>query len=436
MLNNTIFAPASGSGRAAVAVLRLSGPGASAALRSLAGSLPAPRQAALRTVRHPASGEGLDRALVLWFPAPRSFTGEDCAELHVHGGRAVVSAVLQALGTIPGCRLAEPGEFTRRAFLNGKLDLAAVEGLADLIDAETEAQRRQALRQLDGVLGRWAERLREGLLAACALTEAAIDFADEGDIGTRTLDEALAQASEVAVELRQELARPRRGERIRDGFVVTLAGPPNAGKSTLLNALARCDAAIVSPHPGTTRDPITVDIDLGGYAVSLIDTAGIREASDPVEQEGIVRARARAAASDLVLWLQDAREAPSRPGDLPATWVIGTKADLLDAPVRDGAFEIILSAHTGQGLDALSERIGALAAGSLAGEAALTTQQRHRTALIEAEAALGRIDRVALDPVLIAEELRTASRALGRISGVIGVEEILGAIFGRFCIGK
>ena len=435
--DDTIFALASGAGRAAVAILRLSGPRSSEALRGLAGSLPRPRVAALRVLRHPATGAELDRAIVLWFPAPHSFTGEDCAELQVHGGRAVVVATIEALGAFPGCRLAEPGEFTRRAFLNGKLDLAAVEGLADLIDAETEAQRRQALRQLDGVLGRWAGGLRERLLEARASAEAAIDFADEGDIGARTLEEAVAQAAAIAAELRRELARPPSGERIRQGFVVTLAGPPNAGKSTLLNALARRDVAIVSPHPGTTRDLISVDLDLDGYAVILIDTAGIRETTDPVEQEGVARARARAAASDLVLWLQDVREAPTPPQNLNSVWTIGTKADLAsDRTTEVGGYDVIVSAQTGQGLSLLTARINACVTESATDDAALITQQRHRTALAEAEASLSRVERVALDPVLVAEELRMASRAMGRITGAIDVEEVLGAIFARFCIGK
>lgn len=435
--DETIFALASGAGRAAVAILRLSGPRSSEALRGLAGSLPRPRVAALRVLRHPATGAELDRAIVLWFPAPHSFTGEDCAELQVHGGRAVVVATIEALGAFSGCRLAEPGEFTRRAFLNGKLDLAAVEGLADLIDAETEAQRRQALRQLDGVLGRWAGGLRERLLEARASAEAAIDFADEGDIGARTLEEAVAQAAAIAAELRRELARPPSGERIRQGFVVTLAGPPNAGKSTLLNALARRDVAIVSPHPGTTRDLISVDLDLDGYAVILIDTAGIRETTDPVEQEGVARARARAAASDLVLWLQDVREAPTPPQNLNSVWTIGTKADLAsDRTTEVGGYDVIVSAQTGQGLSLLTARINACVTESATDDAALITQQRHRTALAEAEASLSRVERVALDPVLVAEELRMASRAMGRITGAIDVEEVLGAIFARFCIGK
>ena len=291
---DTIFALASGAGRAAVAVVRLSGPHCGEVLRGLTGSLPSPRRAVLTGIRHPASGAVLDRGLVLWFPGPASFTGEDSAELHLHGSRAVVAAVLAALGAVPGCRLAEPGEFTRRAFLNGKLDLAAVEGLADLIDAETEAQRRQALAQLGGVLGRWVEDLRAGLLDALALAESAIDFADEGDVASDALSGAADRAAAVAQAIQAELDKPQAGERIRDGVTITIAGPPNAGKSTLLNALARREAAIVSPHAGTTRDPIEIGLDLGGFAVTLIDTAGLRDTSDPVEQEGVLRARKRA----------------------------------------------------------------------------------------------------------------------------------------------
>lgn len=431
----TIFALASGQGRAGVAVIRLSGTASAAAIECLAHRLPAPRRATLLPLYHPGTGELLDRGLVVWFPAPHSFTGEDCAELQLHGSRAVIAAVLEALSTLPGLRLAEAGEFTRRAFLNGKLDLSAVEGLADLIDAETESQRRQALRQLDGALGAWADALRERLLDALAMAEAAIDFAEEGDVGSASLARAVDAGRAVGRDIATELQKPRRAERIRDGFVVTLAGPPNAGKSTLLNALARREAAIVSPHAGTTRDPIEVDLDLGDYAVVMIDTAGIRDTEDPVEQEGVARGRARAAAANLVLWLQDAAEAPAPPDGLQNVWTIGTKADLLPMTGAASGFDLYVSALSGAGIEALVERLLTRVADKLAGgEAGLVTQQRHRTELTEAAAALGWIGDA--DAELVAEDLRTAAAALGRITGRIDVEEILGAIFARFCIGK
>lgn len=420
-----------------MAVIRISGPATTAVLWRMAGGLPEPRRAVLSTIVHPSTGAPLDRGLALWFPAPHSFTGEDCAELQVHGSRAVVAAVLEALGTLSGCRLAEPGEFTRRAFFSGKLDLAAVEGLADLIDAETEVQRKQALNQLDGALGRWVETLRSDLLDALAFAESAIDFADEGDIGTSSLGRAVALGSEIATKISCEVGRSPSDERIREGFAVALAGPPNAGKSTLLNALVKRDAAIVSPYPGTTRDPIAVDLDLGGYAVTLIDTAGIRDSTDPVEYEGIVRARTRAAAADLVLWVQEVTEAPAPPKDgFRLLWTVGTKADLSPAACQNH-YDIVVSAFTGSGLDSLSARIQELVVHELVGgEAALVTRLRHRNALETAALALRRAETFASDPELVAEELRAANTSLGQITGRIDTEEVLGAIFARFCIGK
>ncbi|MCJ2084368.1 tRNA uridine-5-carboxymethylaminomethyl(34) synthesis GTPase MnmE [Methylobacterium sp. J-090] len=316
---STIFAPASGFGRAAVAVLRISGPESERLLTRLAGPLPAPRRLVLRPLRDPQTGETLDQALVVWMPGPGTFTGEDMAELHLHGGPAVRTAVLRALATVPGCVPAAPGDFTRRAFLNGRMGLTEAEGIADLIDAETEAQRRQALRQLDGALGHRVAAWRDGLIDLLAGVEAALDFSDEGDVDDAALDAALfARARGVRDDIAATLADGRRGERLRDGFTVVLAGPPNAGKSTLLNALSRRDAAIVSAIPGTTRDVIEVRCDLGGLPVLLVDTAGLREATDAIEAEGIRRTRARMAQADLVLLLDDARIV-SDPVPLPDT---------------------------------------------------------------------------------------------------------------------
>jgi tRNA modification GTPase len=302
---STIFALSSGRPPAAIAVVRVSGVQAGPALQRLTGSVPKPRQAALVQVRDPATGEAIDEALALWFPAPRSETGEDVAELQIHGGHAVIAGVLDALGTIEGCRLAEPGEFTRRAFENGRLDLTAVEGLADLIAAETPAQRRQAFRQLKGLIGDRAEAWRRRLIEALALVEARIDFSDEADVPEDLIGPALHAAQQLRGEIGTALADGSRGERLRDGLVVAIAGPPNAGKSTLFNRLARREAAIVSPFAGTTRDILEVHLDLEGYPVTLLDTAGIRDSAEPVEQEGVRRARERAASADLVLWVID-----------------------------------------------------------------------------------------------------------------------------------
>ena len=299
-LRPTIFALSSGRPPAAIAVVRVCGPQARAALQKLIGRVPPPRQAALARVRDPENGDVIDEALALWFPAPHSETGEDMAELQIHGGHAVVAAVLDALGRIEGCRPAEAGEFTRRAFENGRLDLTAVEGLADLIAAETPAQRRQAFRQLKGLIGDRAEAWRRTLIEALALVEARIDFADEGDVPEDLVGPALASVTRLRDEIAAALADGRRGERLRDGIVIAIAGPPNAGKSTLLNRLARREAAIVSPFPGTTRDVIEVHMDLDGYPATLLDTAGVRQSDDPVEREGVRRAEERAQSADLV----------------------------------------------------------------------------------------------------------------------------------------
>lgn len=435
-MTDTIFALASGPGRAAVAVIRISGPSSRIVLDRIAGRCPPPRRASLATLHDPDTGEALDHALALWFPAPRSFTGEDAAELQIHGGRAVVAAVLDALGRILGCRLAEPGEFTRRAFAEGRLNLAEVEGLADLIDAQTAAQRRQALHQLDGALGRWVALLRDDLLTAQALAESAIDFADEGDIAADALAQARAATVHVAARVAAERDRPPASERVRDGFVVALTGPPNAGKSTLLNALARRDVALVSPIPGTTRDLIEVDLDLAGYAVVLVDTAGLRASDDPLEQAGIARARVRAGSADLVLWLQEAETAPTLPDEpqFASALRVGTKADAGGAPAQ--GYDRIVSAKTGAGIPDLVAALAAIVSRRLVGgETALVTRARHHAALDRAGLALGRATAQA-DAELMAEELRTAAAALQTLVGRIDVEDVLGSIFARFCIGK
>jgi tRNA modification GTPase len=451
---STIFALSSGRPPAAIAVVRVSGPRASVALEKLIGRVPEPRKAALARVRDPASGEIIDEALALWFPAPRSETGEDVAELQLHGGQAVIAGVLDALAMIEGCRPAEAGEFTRRAFENGRLDLTAVEGLADLIAAETQAQRRLAFRQLKGLIGDRAEAWRRRLIEALALVEARIDFSDEADVPEDLLGPALHAAQQLRDEIASVLADGRRGERLRDGLVVAIAGPPNAGKSTLLNRLARREAAIVSPYAGTTRDVIEVHFDLDGYPVTLLDTAGIRDSTEPIEQEGVRRARERAAAADLVLWVIDASAGGPAVEDQPKSfasvviWLIrnkidqaeeGSGADETERNSNEYIFTLSISALTGIGLEALTVALSDYAKTFFAStESAVITRARHRLALEETVAALDRA--VARDHAnaeeLIAEELRSAATTLGRLTGRVDVEDILDVIFRDFCIGK
>jgi tRNA modification GTPase len=450
----TIFALSSGRPPAAIAVVRVCGPQARAALQQLIGRVPRPRQAALARVRDPASGEVIDEALALWFPAPHSETGEDMAELQLHGGHAVIAAVLDALGAIAGCRPAEAGEFTRRAFENGRLDLTAVEGLADLIAAETPAQRRQAFRQLKGLIGDRADAWRRTLIEALALVEARIDFADEVDVPEDLVAPALASAKRLREEIAAALADGRRGERLRDGIVIAIAGPPNAGKSTLLNRLARREAAIVSPYPGTTRDVIEVHMNLDGYPATLLDTAGVRASDDPVEREGVRRAEERARSADLVLWVTDTSANGRVAGDRPKcaagsdVWVVANKVDLVadqrcgsgeSRPAEDRPSTFAISALTGTGMDALVAALRGFARDYLATtESAIVTRARHRRALEEAVAALDRClaEGKSGREELIAEELRAAATTLGRLTGRVDVEDILDVIFRDFCIGK
>ena len=434
---DTVFAPASGFGRAAVAVVRLSGPASGAILAAMAGPVPAPRRLSLRTLRDPRDGSVLDRALVAWFPGPDTYSGEDMAELHLHGGPAVRLGVLAALARFPGCRAAEPGAFTRRAVVNGRMDLAEAEGVADLIEAETEGQRRQALRQLDGALSRQVAAWRAEAIDCLAAAEAALDFSDEGDVDDAGLDAALfARAASLRGEIAAALRDGRRGERLREGFWVVLAGAPNAGKSTLLNALSRREAAIVSDVPGTTRDAIEVRLDLGGLPVFLVDTAGLRETAEPVEIAGISRTRARIAAADLVLALAPPGEAPPALGAADVrTLAVRTKADLAAGPITDA---LAVSAHTGAGLERLLDAIQAAAQAGLGAGDALITRARHRAALERCVDHLGRLASAAGRgmPELAAEDLRLAVRALGEVGGHVGVEDVLDRLFSGFCIGK
>ena len=442
---DTIYAFSTAPGRAAIAVLRLSGPGASGALRALGGKLPKPRRAAVLSFADPASGEAIDRGIALYFPAPASHTGEDMAELHLHGGRAVAAALLDALGKMPGLRLAEPGEFTRRAFLNGKLDLTEAEGVADLIAAETAAQRRQALRQASGATAKIYEDWRQRLLKAQARLEAEIDFPEEG-LPEYLRRQAADGIARLAAEIGAALEDGRGGEMLRAGFEVAILGPPNAGKSSLMNALARREVAITAASAGTTRDVIEVALDLGGYPVMLADTAGLRAPSDAIEEEGVRRARARAAHADLKLVVLDA----ARPGEARAlaplisrdTLLVANKMDLLP---EDGAAwadglgagqAVRISVKTGAGLRELEARLRDMVAARFSsGAAPLITRARHRQALEECAASLARFPQLAA-PELAAEELRRAVRALGRITGRVEVEDLLDVLFREFCIGK
>jgi tRNA modification GTPase len=473
---DTIFAPATAAGRAAIAILRVSGPDSARAVSRVAGKLPQPRVAERRHFTDPATGEQLDDGLVLWFPGPNSPTGEDVAEFHVHGSRAVLAAIMEVLRRL-GLRLAEPGEFTRRAFLNGKLDLLQAEAIADLVAAETEAQRRQALRQLDGELGGlyrdWSQRLTRTL----AHLEAAIDFPDE-DLPPEIEDRIAGETEVLIAEIERHLADGHRGERLRDGIMVAIIGPPNAGKSSLLNKIARREAAITSPIAGTTRDIVEIAIDLAGYPVVLADTAGLRDSDDLVEQEGLRRALRRAEEAEIRLFVVDARcldqaqGAAAWPG--PDTILVANKIDLVPksppprgAPhpnplpacgEREGPAKwegegrrttgirrfsrewlpeeaIPISALTGEGIEVALSALGERVAQTYRIEAPVLTRARHRQALEDAALSLRRALGAAL-PELRAEDLRLALRSLGRITGTVDVEDLLDVIFRDFCIGK
>lgn len=432
----TIFAPASGQGRAAVCVIRISGGNTRVVLEAIAAPLLPPRRASLRHIKDPASGDVLDQSLVIWMPAPKSFTGEDQAEIQIHGGLAVRLAVLRCLSQLKDCRAAEPGEFTRRAFLNGRMDLTEVEGLADLIDAETEAQRRQALRQLEGGIGQIVEGWRENLLDALALMEASLDFSDEGDVSAAAFEEQALILIEKVWEAATAQLSSRVGECLREGLTIVLAGAPNAGKSTLLNALARRDIAIVSPIAGTTRDMIEVRLDLGGLPVVLVDTAGLRESLDPVEREGVARALNRAAGADLVLWLVAPGDDIDNPPQGRKIIRVATKADLGKSAVTA---DYSISAATGEGLADLLQGLEERAVSAMIGDSAVITRERHRQAMEDIAVCLGRAVRVLHDgslPELAAEEIRLATRACGVMTGRVGVEDMLDRLFSSFCIGK
>ena len=426
-MSGTIFALSSGPPPAGIAVVRISGPQASAALLALAGRLPEPRRASAVRLRDPADGALLDRALALWLPGPGTATGEDVAELHLHGGRAVVAAVERALGRLPGLRRAEPGAFTRRAFANGKIDLAEAEGLADLLSAETELQRRSALAMASGELSRVVEGWRVRVLGLSAQVEASLDFADEDDVAG--LPAAFADDCRALAEvLGAWLERPR-AELLRDGFRVVIAGPPNAGKSTLFNCLIESEAAIATPIPGTTRDVLTHPVALDGLPFVFADTAGLRDDSDdPVERIGIERALAASDAADLVLWLGAANQ---RPED---AWQIAPQCDRRDREAVSDPRHAV-SALTGEGIDTLRADLVATARAAMPAPGQVALGQRQRRLLDECHEALAEAAS-AHDPLLAAEHLRLARLALDRLVGRSGTEDMLDALFGRFCIGK
>ena len=433
--DDTILALSSGSLPAGIAVVRVSGPQAARALEALAGGVPEPRRASLRRLRA-GDGTEIDRALTLFFPGPATATGEDLAEFHLHGGRAVVAALTAALLALPGLRLAEAGEFTRRAFTNGRIDLTEAEGLADLLAAETEAQRRQAIAQAGGEARALYERWMRQLSRIRALLEASFDFSDEGDVDDNVSAGTQEAVANLCAEIDCHLSGAHRAEILRDGFRVAIAGAPNAGKSSLLNALAAREVAIVSAIPGTTRDVIETRLDMEGLPVLLSDTAGLRETQDEIEAIGVSRALARIEAADLVLHLIDPSatdETAIEAGDTPVLRV-ATKADL--DRTLPANFDLQISARTGEGLDELTRRIAAFAR-EAAGDpsALLPARARHRDLLRQCAARLRAYD-ASLPPEIAAETLREASDRLGALTGRVGVEDLLGFIFSEFCIGK
>ncbi|WP_299321572.1 tRNA uridine-5-carboxymethylaminomethyl(34) synthesis GTPase MnmE [Parasphingopyxis sp.] len=425
----TIFALSTAGLPSAIAVIRVSGPKSGPALETLSGRLPEPRRASLTLLRDPADGEPIDRGLVLWFPGPDSATGEDLAEFHVHGSKAVAAKLLNVLGNMPGLRVAEAGEFTRRAFLNQRMDLSAVEGLGDLLAAETESQRRQALAMAEGGLARHIAAWREALLMAEARLEAVLNFSDEGDVEEGDERFALEQAQSVHNEILELLERPP-AERIRDGVRVALAGPPNAGKSTLFNALIAREAAIVSATAGTTRDVIEAPVEIDGIAFLFSDTAGLRDSGDAIEDEGVKRAISTSEQADIILWLGDAGEAPSQGNVLK----LHPRVDEQGRSESSDPGIITISAKTGEGMDQLRSELLQRARALLPQQGQIALYQRQRQALREAAGLLATA--APGDWVVLVETLRQARAVLDRLTGRGGVEDMLDALFGRFCIGK
>lgn len=440
MLSDTIFALSSGGLPAGVAVIRVSGSATTSVMLAMTGRVPPPRQAVYTAIRN-GDGEILDRGLVIYFKAPSSFTGEDSAEFQIHGGRGVVSAILAVISELEGTRPAEAGEFARRAFLNGRLDLTEAEALSDLIAAETDVQRRLAISNAGGKQREVYESWRRQLISVRAMIEAELDFSDEADVSARILSEHLDQIGALERDMRVHLDRRKIGQIVRDGFKVVILGAPNAGKSSLLNMLAGQDAAIVSDEPGTTRDMIVASVDIKGYRVDFVDTAGLRETTGKVERIGIDRALAAATTADLVLAVYDLSDDMVKiavPSDTPHIRV-GSKFDLIeyDAAIRRGAdVDVVVSSRSGYGMDMLIERVSDFLPEMIMHEGfALPTRARHVALIAEA---VGHLSNVATMEglELVAEELRLAGNAIGRLTGAIDTEEVLGVIFSEFCIGK
>ncbi len=446
-MEDTIYALSSGSGRAGVAVIRVSGSHSLDMLQSLCDGEFLPRHAYLKTISHPLSGELLDRALVLWFPAPGSFTGEDVVELHIHGGGAVIAAVMEAIGSVEGLRMAEAGEFSRRAFYNGKLDLTGIEAISDLVAAETEQQRRQALAQMCGGLSERLNQWRDRLVHIQAYVEAGIDFSDEGDVSEDVNRHMFSNIRDLKKEIACHLDDQRAGERLRDGLQVVIAGPVNAGKSSLLNSLAQRDVAIVSDKAGTTRDVIEVHLDLNGFPVTVSDTAGLRDGGEEIEEEGVRRARKKLGKADVILWTTDStieEVTCDFPIDSDQSLIrLRNKCDIdsgteYATSVKSEGPVLMISARTGAGLDKLVESITDIAMTIQSGaEKAVITRARHREALVRIVDVLSKIlDTPHLAEELIAENLRICARELGRLTGRVDVEDLLDVIFNDFCVGK
>ncbi|MCY7270922.1 MAG: tRNA uridine-5-carboxymethylaminomethyl(34) synthesis GTPase MnmE [Sphingomonas bacterium] len=427
-LDDTIFALSSGHPPAAVAVIRTSGPNALAAAQALVGSLPPPRHAALRSLHHPTSGAVLDQVLLLRFNAPASATGEDIVEYQCHGGRAVVRSILDVLAALPGMRAAEPGEFTRRAFTNGRIDLTQAEGLADLLEAETESQRVAALLRADGGIRRLIESWRERVVGLSARAEAAIDYADDEDETATDSSMLAAEARMLGDELKEWLDRPR-AEALRDGIRIVAAGPPNVGKSSLINALSQSERAIVTEIPGTTRDVIEIPVAIGGVPIVLIDTAGLRESRDPVERIGVGRATGEIERADILLWLGDLADAPQHRHLL----LVHPRADL-SGRQEPPDHSLAVSSVTGLGLDQLTQLLVVRSRTLIPSEGEVALNQRQAIEIAKASAALGESN--ANDLVILADALRRTREAFDRITGRAGLDDMLDALFGRFCLGK
>jgi len=446
-MDDTIYALSSGSGRAGVAVIRISGPRSRDLLQQMCAGEILPRHAHFKSIAHPDSGDLLDQAVVLWFPAPGSFTGEDVAELHIHGGGAVIAAVIEAVGSVNGLRMAEAGEFTRRAFYNGKLDLTGIEAISDLVAAETEQQRRQALAQMRGGLSDLLHQWRDRLVHTLAYVEAGIDFSDEEDVGEDVNRHMTSNILDLKNQIADHLDDHKAGERLRDGLQVVIAGPVNAGKSSLLNGLAKRDVAIVSEHAGTTRDVIEVHLDLNGFPVTVSDTAGLRDAGDEIEEEGVRRARGKMETADVILWTTDGtiEETPFNfPIDSDQSLIrLRNKCDIdsdrvYTAPDGGDCPILSISATTGVGLDRLVDSIADIAMAIQSNsEKAVITRARHRQALVRIVDILSKVlDTPDLPDELIAENLRICTRELGRLTGRVDVEDLLDVIFNDFCVGK